>query len=141
MEFSRALGEAAIAALRQRIEEEPEGRHAPGEYPLGREREPSLMSLITRRYYRYEATAGFLSVGDSYGQVIEFSSLPDAIELFVLDQSVDVQFLADVGGRNEPITIPANLFYEPGIVYRSLIAKNTTAGLTGRIQVVAKWAY
>lgn len=135
------LSEQQLAALRLLIEEEPSGPHAPGEYPIGRERDDWRPSLITTRFCRYESTNGYVVVNDAYTQVIEFSSLPDSIEVWVLDNNIEIQFLSEIGGRNESITLNAGNFYEPGIVYRSLVARNLVAAAVGRIQVVAKWSY
>lgn len=135
------LTEAELAVLRPLIEEEPS--HGPGtfQYPGDRDRDDYIRSLVTTRFCRYESTKGYVNVADTDTEVIEFSGIPDSIEIWILDNDVLLTFLNDAGGSNEPIQVNAGNFYEPGIVYRRLIARNATSGLVARLQAVAKWVY
>lgn len=133
------LTEAQLGALRVLIEEEPGGHVSPGAYPLGRERAEYVEVMRTARYSRYESTNGYVFVADVFTEVIEFSSMPDAVEIFVLDHDIELELVNVLGGKNESVTILANNHWEPGIVYRHLLARNLIAGVIGRIQVVAKW--
>jgi len=135
------LSEEALADIRRQIEEEPS--HGPGtfRFPGRREEEGYNPGVITNRFTRYESTKGYVNVADVDTEVIEFSGIPDSIEIFVLDFDVYVTFVNDRGGVNEPILINAANFYDPGIVYRRVLARNLVAGSVGRIQVVAKWAW
>lgn len=139
--MTQRLTEAEISALQGRLRDEP-GAYPPlPEFPDPRDRDYQHRAFITSRYLRYESTNGYVNVADAYTRVIKFSSIPDSIELWVLDFSVEVQFLNDVGGKNESITINAGNFYEPGIAYESIVARNLVTLSIGRIQVVAKWVY
>lgn len=135
------VSEEALADIRRQIEEEPS--HGPGgfRFPGAREADDYHAALISGRFCRYESTKGYVNVADVDRQVIEFSGIPDSIEIFVLDNDILVTFLNDAGGVNEPIQVNSANFYEPGIVYRRLIARNAVALAVGRIQVVAKWVY
>lgn len=135
------VSEEVLADLRRQIEEEPS--HGPGtfQFPGARGEEGYHAALVSGRYCRYESTKGYVNVADIDTEVIEFSGIPDSIEIFVLDHDVLLTFLNTAGGVNEPIQVNASNFYEPGIVYRRLIARNAVALSIGRIQVVAKWVY
>jgi len=135
------ISEEALADIRRQIEEEPS--HGPGafRYPGPLSREIDSPAWVTQRYRRYESTKGYVNVGTSDAEVIDFSGVPDSIEIWVLDNDVLITFVTEEGAANEVIQVNANNFYEPGIVYRRVLARNVTAGLVGRIQVVAKWAY
>lgn len=133
------LNEAELAVLRRLIEEEPVSDARSFEYPPGRDRDYYRPALVTTRFCRYESTNGFVNVADAFAEVLKFSSLPDSIEIFVLDFSAVIRFLHDRGGQNESITINAGNFYEPGIVYEIIEARNLVAASVARIQVVGKW--
>lgn len=135
------LSEAQLTVLRALIEEEPSSGVRSFEYPPDRERDSYRQSLVTQRYLRYEATVGYISLGTDDAEVIEFSGCPDSIEIFVLDFAAIIKFVNLRGETNEGIQIEAANFYEPGIVYKTVVARNAVAGSVARIQVVAKWVY
>lgn len=142
IEFTMArLTEAELLVVRGLIEEEPSSLHRPGEYPWQRDRSSYVAALVSQRFVKYESSNGFVNVADTFTEVLKFSSIPDSIEIHVLDFAVEVRFLNVRGGRNESITISAGNFYEPGIVYEAVEARNLVALSVARIQVVGKWVY
>jgi len=125
--------------LRALTEEEPGAAPPFPVYPSDRDRDFYRPGLITARFCRYESTKGFVNVADVFTGVLKFSSLPDSIEIFVVDFAAEIRFLHDRGGSNESITLSAGNFYEPGLVYEILEARNLAAGSVARVQVVGKW--
>ena len=133
------LTEDELMVLRRLIEEEPSHGFSDVQYPGLRDRESYRRGMVTQRYLRYEATPGYISLATAAAEVIEFSGCPDSIEIFVLDFAAIISFVNLRGEVNEGIQIEAANFYEPGIVYKTVVARNAVAGSVARIQIVGKW--
>ena len=133
------LTEQEIAVLSGLLDDERRGAPGLHGFPGMRPVEDARPGLVTQRFLRYESTKGYITVADADTEIIEFSGMPDSIEIWVLTNNVLVTFVNVEGAANEPIQVNASNFYEPGIAYRRVIARNAVAGVVGTIQVVGKW--
>ncbi len=136
---SPSLSEPALESLRLRYEEEPSGLVEPGTYPHPREREEFVSVWPGERFWRYETTRGYVSLGTVAADLIHFSGFPDVVEIFVLDNGAILTFDCGLPQARDEITIGAGNFYEPKIRTHKVRARNATAGLVARVQVVGKW--
>lgn len=124
-----------------------EGKHtrggrllpAPG-FPPARLRCDCTKEVLSDRFPRHEATAGFVTTGNTLADVIVFSGTPDRVEIWVETNDV-ILALTDLLTREEArITLRAGQYWEPAIPCGRVQAMNAVAGFDGSIQVVGKWA-
>jgi hypothetical protein len=72
-------------------------------------------------------------------EILRFSGFPDRIEVTVLDNDAVIRFTDEQRRPIQEITVLAGTFKEPNIRARAVQARNATAGMVARIQVVGKW--
>lgn len=100
---------------------------------------PFRESVLTDTWHGQQTTQGFSSLGTAMTEVIRFSGFPDRIEIWILDNNAVIQFTDEQQRPTQEITVLAGNFYEPQIRQHTVRARNATAGLVARIQVVGKW--
>jgi hypothetical protein len=89
---------------------------------------------------RHQTSGGFVTLGDTDADVLVFSGVPERVEVWVELNDAIVTFEGLLTKEEAEITLRAGQFYEPAIPCRRVVARNATAGLNARIQVVGKWA-
>lgn len=109
-------------------------------YPLPRARQPDPAPRVDAVFPRHQSTNGFITLGDTDADVLVFSGVPDRVEVWVEVQDAIVTFEGLTQREEAEITLRAGQFYEPALPARRIVARNATAGLNARVQVVGKWA-
>ena len=110
-------------------------------YPVARERPALLAATLTDRFKRIETSGGFVTLGDADAEVLVFSGVPDRIEVLV--ELNDAILTPQTRGRAEveTITMRAGQSYMLDAAYCRIVARNATAGLNARVQVIGRYAW
>lgn len=109
-------------------------------YPVARARQPEPAPRVDAVFPRQQTTGGFITLGDADADVLVFSGIPERVEVWVELNDAIVRFEGLTQREEAEVTLRAGQFYEPAIPARRVVARNATAGLNARVQVVGKWA-
>ena len=96
-------------------------------------------AVLTDTWNSFQGTEGYKTLADTEAEALRFSGCPERIELWVLDNPAIVRFTDEQGRPLATIQTEAGMFYEPQIRAHAIQARNATAGLNARIQVIGKW--
>jgi hypothetical protein len=100
---------------------------------------PLPESLVTDTWEGSQSTQGFVLLATAEAEILRFSGFPDRIEVTVLDNDAVIRFTDEQRRPIQEITVLAGTFKEPNIRARAVQARNATAGMVARVQVVGKW--
>lgn len=90
-------------------------------------------------YQTMQTTPSLVSLGTLDADVLAFSGFPDSIEVLVLDNAAIVTLTDGVNRESDPVRVPAGTWYDSQMRARKVRARNETAGLVARVQVIGKW--
>lgn len=112
---------------------------APVRYPAARERPALPAAGLTDRFERVETTRGFVTLGDTDAEVINFSGTPNRIE--VLCELFDAILTPRARGVSEiqTITMRAGQSLDLDLGVSVLVARNAVAGSNARLQVIGRY--
>jgi len=100
---------------------------------------PFPESVLTDTWEGQQSTQGFVSLATAEAEILRFSGFPERIEVWILDNDAVIKFTDEQGRPLQEITVLAGNFYEPQLRARAVRARNATAGMVARAQVVGKW--
>ncbi len=109
-------------------------------YPTPRDRPAGHAAALSDKFPRRESTRGFVTLGNTDADIINFSGTPDRVEVFVETNDAILRFTGLIDTERAEITIRAGVRYEPDFCARRVIGRNATAGLNASVQVIGKWA-
>ena len=110
-------------------------------FPVGRERPGAPAATLTDRFHRIETSAGFVTLGDADAEVYVFGGVPDRIEVLVELNDAIVTPRTRGHQEGQTITMRAGQSYELDTRYCRIVARNATAGLNARVQVIGRYAW
>jgi hypothetical protein len=108
-------------------------------YPHARERAGPGPATLTDRFREAQTTAGFVAVTDADAEVIVFSGRPDRVLLTVEVNDVIVSLRDRARDAADEVTLRAGQAFTFQQTGERVVARNATAGLAGRVQVIGSW--
>ena len=109
-------------------------------FPEARPREMPPAATLTDQFREQQTSGGFVTVGDTDAEVLVFSGRPDRVEVVVELNDVILSLRDRTRRVSDEITLRAGQRYEWQVRGDRLVARNATAGLNARVQVVGQWA-
>ena len=100
---------------------------------------PPPPAVLVNQYRVTLTTRGFQNVADAMTDVIRLPGIPDDLEIHILDRAAIVTVTDEQRSNDREITLSAGTSSNTLPRNRLIRARNETAGLTARIQVIARW--
>jgi len=108
-------------------------------YPAARERGGMPVPLVAGQYGRMETTAGFITLGDAFSDVIQFSGSPDSVTVIVETFDALIQYQRRGEPSQDAVVVRAGQTFAPDVKTEVIRARNNLAGSNATVQVIGKW--
>jgi len=108
-------------------------------YPAARERNGDPAVTLTDRFSSIEATAGYITLGDTLALVIAFTGRPLRLEVTVELNDAVIELRSELNVSEDPITVRAGQTWRPDVDTRYCFARNAVPAAVSRVQVIGRY--